>query len=79
MGDEGLVISFGLYLVVLVGVGIIGYRLSRTLCDFILAGRRLGSWVVAISAQASDLSAWLLIGLPGEVIKMAREGGKESG
>lgn len=68
MGDEGLLISFGLYLVVLIGVGVISYRFSSTLSDFILAGRRLGAWVVAISAQASDMSGWLLLGFMGEVI-----------
>ncbi|UCD86102.1 MAG: sodium/proline symporter PutP, partial [Deltaproteobacteria bacterium] len=64
-----MVISFGLYLAILIGVGILSYRLSSTLSDFILAGRRLGAWVVAISAQASDMSGWLLLGLPGAVIK----------
>ncbi len=69
MGDESLLITFALYLVILVGVGILCYRLSSTLSDFILAGRRLGAWVVAISAQASDMSGWLLLGFPGEVIR----------
>ncbi len=53
MGDKSLLISFGPYLVVLVGVGILCYRLSSSLSDFILAGRRLGAWAAAISAQAA--------------------------
>jgi sodium/proline symporter len=69
MADKGLLVSFSLYLLLLITVGILSYRLSKTLSDFILAGRRLGAWVVAISAQASDMSAWLLMGLPGMVIK----------
>ena len=69
MGDEGLLVSFALYLALLVAVGILSFRLSKTLSDFILGGRRLGAWVVAISAQASDMSAWLLMGLPGKVVE----------
>jgi len=69
MGDEGLLVSFALYLALLVAVGILSFRLSKTLSDFILGGRRLGAWVVAISAQASDISAWLLMGLPGKVVE----------
>lgn len=46
-------------------VGFATVRLTRTLDDFIIAGRKLGPWVVAISERASGESAWLLIGLPG--------------
>ncbi len=61
-----LLIAFVVYLVILVLVGIITWRLTRTLADFVLAGRRLGPWVAAISAKASSESGWLLIGLPGQ-------------
>ena len=59
-----LVIVFVAYLVVLAGIGAYCARFNRTLADFVLGGRRLGPWATAISAQASDMSAWLLIGLP---------------
>ncbi len=61
-----LLAAFVLYLVVLVIVGLITWRLTKTLTDFVLAGRRLGPWVAAISAKASSESGWLLIGLPGQ-------------
>jgi len=53
------------YLLVVVVVGFVTVRLTKTLADFLLAGRRLGPWVVALSERASGESAWLLIGLPG--------------
>ena len=53
------------YLLIVVVVGFITYRMTKTLADFLIAGRRLGAWVVAISERASGESAWLLIGLPG--------------
>ena len=59
-----LLIVFILYLALLAAIGAYCVRFNRTLADFVLGGRRLGPWVTAISAQASDMSAWLLIGLP---------------
>ncbi|WP_188206112.1 sodium/proline symporter PutP [Alkalibacillus aidingensis] len=58
-------VTFILYLVVLLTIGVITYRMTNTLSDYILGGRRLNSWVAAFSAQASDFSGWLLLGLPG--------------
>jgi len=60
-----LLIVFVAYLVVLAAIGAYCTRFNRTLEDFVLSGRQLGAWVTAVSAQASDMSAWLLIGLPG--------------
>ncbi len=60
-----ILVVFCAYLLVLLGIGAFCSRKNRTLGDFILGGRRLGPWVTAISAQASDMSGWLLIGLPG--------------
>jgi sodium/proline symporter len=57
--------GFIIYLVVVLVVGLLTFRLNRTLADFVLAGRKLGPWVVAFSERASGESAWLLIGLPG--------------
>jgi len=41
------------------------YGKTRTTTEYFLGGRKLGSWVVSMSAQASDMSGWLLMGLPG--------------
>jgi len=52
------------YLCMLAAIGIYYTRWNRGLEDFVLGGRRLGPWVAGISAEASDMSGWLLIGLP---------------
>jgi sodium/proline symporter len=54
-----------LYMGVCLVLGFVAYRRTTNLADFILGGRSLGSWVTAFSAQASDMSGWLLMGLPG--------------
>ncbi|WP_148254599.1 sodium/proline symporter PutP [Aidingimonas lacisalsi] len=58
-------LTFAVYLVVMLGIGIIAYRRTTNLSDYILGGRSLGPWTSAISAGASDMSGWLLLGLPG--------------
>jgi len=60
-----LILAFIVYLIVLVVIGIWTSKFNKTLDDFLIAGRRLGSWPVAISAEASDMSGWLVLGLPG--------------
>lgn len=57
--------TFFVYLLVVLAIGIVAWRRTANLSDYILGGRRLGSWVTALSAQASDMSGWLLLGLPG--------------
>ncbi|MBN1421896.1 MAG: sodium/proline symporter [Planctomycetes bacterium] len=52
------------YLAVLAAIGFACRRRNRTLEDFLIGGRTLGPWVTAVSAEASDMSAWLLVGLP---------------
>jgi sodium/proline symporter len=54
-----------LYMGVCLALGFVAWRRTRSLGDFILGGRSLGSWVTALSAQATDMSGWLLMGLPG--------------
>ena len=61
-------IVFIIYLVVLLSVGVFTYRFNKTQEDFLLAGRKLGPWVVAFSERASGESAWLLVALPGAAI-----------
>ncbi|TGO02851.1 proline:sodium symporter PutP [Candidatus Thiomargarita nelsonii] len=58
-------ISFIIYLIIVFILGIIAYRQTHNLADYMLGGRRLGGGVVALSAGASDMSGWLLLGLPG--------------
>jgi len=53
------------YFVFVAALGLIARRRNKGLDDFLLAGRRLGTVTSALSAQASDMSAWLVIGLPG--------------
>jgi sodium/proline symporter len=53
------------YMGVCLLLGFVAWRRTSTLSDFILGGRSLGSWVTALSAQATDMSGWLLMGLPG--------------
>ena len=53
------------YMGICLALGFIAYRRTTNLADYILGGRSLGSWVTAFSAQASDMSGWLLMGLPG--------------
>lgn len=60
-----IAIIFVLYLLLMVAIGIKFYNNTSNLSDYILGGRKLNSWVTAMSAQASDMSGWLLIGLPG--------------
>lgn len=57
--------TFILYLVGMLAIGFVAYKVTKNLSDYILGGRRLGSTVTAISASASDMSGWLLLGLPG--------------
>jgi sodium/proline symporter len=63
--NAGIVASLVAYMAVCLLLGFVAYRRTSTLGDFILGGRKLGSWVTALSAQASDMSGWLLMGLPG--------------
>jgi sodium/proline symporter len=58
-------ITFLLYTLLMLAIGWFAYRRTNALKDFILGGRSLGSWVAALSAGASDMSGWLLLGLPG--------------
>ncbi len=61
------VIMFSIYLLVMLFIGFLGYRKTNSLVDYILGGRKLGSFVTALSAGASDMSGWLLMGLPGAI------------
>lgn len=58
-------LSMVAYMVLVVTVGLIYSKRNKSSEDFFLGGRSLGPWVTAMSAEASDMSSWLLMGLPG--------------
>ena len=60
-------VTFLLYFLAIIAVGLVGYRHTTDLSDYILGGRKLGSVVTALAAGASDMSGWLLMGLPGAI------------
>lgn len=62
-----VIVMFMIYIVAMLLIGWLGYRSTEDLSDYILGGRKLGPFVVALAAGASDMSGWLLMGLPGEV------------
>ena len=53
------------YLVAVVIIGVVCSKKNNAVDDFYLGGRKLGPFVTAMSAEASDMSSWLLMGLPG--------------
>lgn len=63
--DVPVLIAFLLYLAGMLAIGFYFSNKSKKMSDYFLAGRNLGGWVTAMSAQASDMSGWLLMGLPG--------------
>lgn len=58
-------LAFAGYFIILAYIGWRAYQRTADIEDFILGGRRIGSWVAALSAGASDMSGWLMMGLPG--------------
>lgn len=65
--NVSIVAAFLLYLCFMLGTGIYFSKRSSNISDYFLGGRKMGSWLTALSAQASDMSSWLLMGLPGAV------------
>ncbi len=67
MIEETLTVSitFGVYIIGMLALGLIAYMRTQNLSDYILGGRNLGPIPSALSAGASDMSGWLLMGLPG--------------
>jgi len=62
-----LLISFSIYMLGMIGIGFYFYFKTDDLSDYVLGGRGLGPGVTALSAGASDMSGWLLLGLPGMI------------
>ncbi|USD34604.1 MULTISPECIES: sodium/proline symporter PutP [Vibrio] len=57
--------TFIAYLILMLAIGVIAYQRTKNSADYFLGGRSLGPWPAALSAGASDMSGWLLLGLPG--------------
>ena len=63
--------AFIIYFVAMLGIGIFFFIKSKNQNgekDYFLGGRSMGPWVTAMSAQASDMSGWLLMGFPGSIL-----------
>ncbi len=63
-------VAFAIYFALVIGVGIYFFVKSKNEDgekDYFLGGRNMGGWVAALSAGASDMSAWVLMGLPGSI------------
>ena len=65
--EPGTLTAFIGYLILMVIIGILFCKKTKTISGYLLGGRGIGSWVTALSAQASDMSGWLLMGLPGAI------------
>ena len=66
MNETAIILAvFAIYVLVMVAMGFFFMNKNNTIGDYILGGRSLNPWVAAMSAQASDMSGWLLTGLPG--------------
>ena len=62
--NTSILVTFIVYFLFMLGIGVYFWRKSKNVSDYFLGGRQLNSWVTAMSAQASDMSGWLLMGLP---------------
>ncbi|MBR2715475.1 MAG: sodium/proline symporter PutP [Ruminococcus sp.] len=61
-----ILVAFGIYMLMMILIGALSSK-NENNEDYFLGGRGLGSWTAALSAQASDMSGWLLMGLPGAI------------
>lgn len=61
-----IMITMIIYMLAVIGIGLVfAKRANKSSDEYFLGGRSLGPWVTAMSAEASDMSGWLLMGLPG--------------
>ena len=63
--DLVIINTFVLYIGLMMGIGVYYYRRTKNMSDYFLGNRKLGAWVTSLSAEASDMSGWMLMGLPG--------------
>ena len=64
MANSWVILGFGAYFVMLIGIAIVGARKMRDMSDYVLGGRRLSSFTAALSAGSSTTSAWTMLALP---------------
>ncbi len=62
--------SISIYMLGMLVIGYFAYKRTSNLTDYMLGGRTLGPAVTALSAGASDMSGWLLMGLPGAMFSV---------
>lgn len=62
-----ILLAFAVYMLLMIVIGAVYAGKTKNSEDYFLGGRHLNGWVAALSAQASDMSGWLLMGLPGSV------------
>jgi sodium/proline symporter len=71
--NAAITAAFIIYLLAMLAIGLYASRFTETSEDYFLGGRRLGPWSAALSAGASDMSGWLLLGLPGLALVVGAE------
>ena len=74
-----MLITIIAYLILMIVVGILASKKNKDTSDFYLGGRKLGPIVTAMSAEASDMSSYLLMGLPGLALRRCRLDSHRSG
>jgi len=75
MENISVILTFLAYLVFMLAIGTHFCKRNESLSDYLLGDRQLNKWVAAMSAQASDMSGWLLLGLPGYAYLHGMEAG----
>ena len=63
--DVMIINAFVLYIGLMMAIGVYYYRQTQNMSDYFLGNRKLGAWVTSLSAEASDMSGWMLMGVPG--------------
>ncbi|MCB2295155.1 hypothetical protein LGK95_16850 [Clostridium algoriphilum] len=61
--EIGSVAAMGVYILILLSIGYYSYRKTNDISDYMIGGRGLGPMVTALSAGASDMSGWMIMGL----------------
>lgn len=62
-----ILVTYVIYFIIIMSIGIFASRVTKNLSDYVLGGRTLNGPIAALGAGASDMSGWLLLGLPGGV------------
>lgn len=63
--DLMIINAFVFYIGCMMAIGVYYYRQTQNMSDYFLGNRKLGAWVTSLSAEASDMSGWMLMGVPG--------------